>query len=120
MDTDPPDEFFELTADDLARIQQQANAKKQVRSRSLCGYPHDRSLRVCAFKQQKCWLHVFTNLHAHTTPLLLVAKPVQLAAGAQCDNCCCAYCCPCSKKLCSVLVLLVRLKRREQQQQWVL
>lgn len=33
MDIDPPDEFFEMTAEDLQRLQQQANQKKKVRSR---------------------------------------------------------------------------------------
>jgi hypothetical protein len=30
MELDPPDDFFELTTEDLVRLQQQANAKKQV------------------------------------------------------------------------------------------
>jgi hypothetical protein len=30
MEQDPPDAFFELTPDDLARLQQQANDKKKV------------------------------------------------------------------------------------------
>jgi hypothetical protein len=30
MDVDPPDDFFELTTDDLVRMQRQANEKKRV------------------------------------------------------------------------------------------
>lgn len=31
MELDPPDDFFELTTEDLVRLQQQANDKKRVR-----------------------------------------------------------------------------------------
>jgi hypothetical protein len=31
MEVDPPDDFFEMTLEDLARLQQQAAAKKKVR-----------------------------------------------------------------------------------------
>jgi hypothetical protein len=31
MELDPPDDFFELTTEDLVRLQQEANRKKQVR-----------------------------------------------------------------------------------------
>jgi hypothetical protein len=58
MDVDPPDDFFELTTDDLIRMQQQANEKKKVSCRHLDQHCHSsqwdsKLASVCSKPQQQ-------------------------------------------------------------------
>lgn len=82
MEADPPDEFFELTAEDLQRLQAQAAAKRKVQTHSAAQQSCVSACRVrCVFKDLSpvslhlnstrwCVLHqvvVFSTLVAATT-----------------------------------------------------
>lgn len=58
MELDPPDEFFELTAEDLQRMQAQAAAKRKVRM-------HQAARRHCIAQHAAAW-QAWLGLRSHT------------------------------------------------------